>query len=187
MNTTTIDPYKNSDKELEFIGIAFFPEFNLSVSSQCFFYFPQFEKDFQALWQDKIITADKNKFKWNYSLTSLAQYFYSLDKVWDGYFWGMIELEFGIKRHTLKHLASKNGNVFYREKSIDYEKLMTLLETHRKQVEEQEKEANKNFYITRYNEIKDFVLIKKIPSNMAELEEFAKELITKARYLTALF
>ena len=187
MEPVEIDPYKNSDKELDFIGIAFFPEFNLSVYSRCLSNFPQFEKDFEALWRNKIITEAKNKFKWNYSLTSLGQYFRNLDAQWNDYsILEMVETEFDIPRHKLKHLINANGREpdFIREKAIDYEKLMEILEPHRKQVEEQEREQEKERekeraenYSASYNAIKDYVLNRKEPQNRAELIDFVEDLI----------
>jgi hypothetical protein len=63
---------------------------------------------------------------------------------------------------------------------------MALLEPYRKQVEEQKEKAG-NFYINKYNEIKDFVLNYKVPENNAELEKFSNELAVKAKLLPALF
>jgi len=189
MKPIEIDPYENSDRELDFICETFIPEFNLYIWSRCLFNFPQFEKDFEALWRNKIITEANKKFKWNYSLTSLGQYFLSLDAQWSDNIWEVVEPEFGLPRHTLKHLVNANGREpdFIRAKAIDYEKLMEILEPHRKQVEEQNKEAEKKYYETKYNSIKDFILNTKIPENETELENFADELTKKASCLTALF
>jgi len=61
MATIIIDPYVDTDKEIEFVTVAYYPELDLSISSQCFFYFPQFEKDFEALWRNEIITTENKK------------------------------------------------------------------------------------------------------------------------------
>ena len=95
----------------------------------CLSDFPQFQKDFETLWQNKIITTEGNRLKWNYSLTSLGEYFFI--RVLDGkrkYFWNIIEPSFGLKRNTLTHLVNSNGRQFMREVSRDYEKIMGLLE-----------------------------------------------------------
>jgi hypothetical protein len=158
----------------------------LSVYSRCLSNFPQFEKDFEALWRNKIITGGKNKFKWNYNPTSLGQYFHGLDRQWSDYFWEIVEFEFGIKRHTLKHLVSPNGREpdFIREKAIDYEKLLALLEPHRKQVEEQKMKENNDetaddmeeiICEAVYKVIKIFFFFYK-PEKIEELNNFVKEL-----------
>jgi hypothetical protein len=135
------------------MGAAFFLKSNLFVLSGCFSNFPQFLYDFEVLWQNKIITNGNNKFEWNYSLTSLGQYFFGLKTRLHNNIWWAVEFEFGLKRHTLKHLISKNGREqgFYREISVDYERLMDLLEPYR----EKQKNDGIKYHEGLHNEIKD--------------------------------
>ena len=97
----------------------------------CLDVFPQFQEDIEILWQNKIITAENNKLKWNYSLTSLGEYFFirALDEN-HKYYWNIIEPSFGLKRNTLTHLVNANGRPpeCIREVSKDYDKIMDLLE-----------------------------------------------------------
>ena len=94
--------------------------------------FEQFKKDFPFLWSYKIITADNNSnFKWNYSTTSLAEYFKSLSEDKKKYtnkrefFWENIEKAFSYKKGVLRQYAynaKDYGN------SKDYIKLKEIFE-----------------------------------------------------------
>ena len=152
MNIIKIDPYEESDKNY-YIGGAYFPKLNLYVLSGVFHVYPQFLEDFETLWQNGIITSDKNRLRWNYKLVSLAQYFRDLESRYgNSPDWWTVEIEFGIRRHTLKHLASRNGNRFYCEKSVDYEKIIELLKLHRKN----KKNDRKKYFEGDYSKIKKF-------------------------------
>jgi glycyl-tRNA synthetase (class II) len=103
-------------------------KFNIdNVIFLCIDIFPQFREDFEILWQNKIITVENDRFKWNYSLTSLGEYFYlRVIDYKDKYIWAIIEPSFGLKRNTLTHLVNNNGREFKREVSRDYEKIIDL-------------------------------------------------------------
>jgi len=102
--------------------------------------FPQFEDDFKILWQNKIIELEDGFFKWNYSPTSLAEYFKSLENVSETkFFWENIEDAFLIKKEkSLRHLASGNGrgDLPY---SKDYIKITDILKSHRERLKNQKK------------------------------------------------
>jgi len=96
--------------------------------------FPQFEDDFKILWQNKIIELEDGFFKWNYSLTSLAEYFKSLENVSETkFFWENIEDAFFKNKKSLRHLASSNGRGDP-VPSKDYIKLKDLLKLHRERL-----------------------------------------------------
>ena len=107
---------------------VFIPELNIKAPAGCLLSFPQFQEDFETLRKNKIITVDKKKikFKWRYSHTSLAQYFYNLEKPIK-YFWSIVEFDFYIKPHTLKHLISINKRIDHSKDCKDYAKLKKLL------------------------------------------------------------
>jgi glycyl-tRNA synthetase (class II) len=104
------------------------PDGYYNIVFLCLDRFPQFQKDFKILWQNKIITTEGNNLKWNRSLTSLGEYFFIrvLD-AGDKYFWSIIEPSFGLERNTLTHLVNINGRVYVREVSRDYEEIDALL------------------------------------------------------------
>jgi len=96
----------------------------------CCLFFPQFLEDRLCLIENGIITVmDPGRYKWNFSLVSLGEYFKDLECLGQvpGGFWNPIENLFAIKRGTLRHLVSKNGRAFVREVSKDYEKILTIL------------------------------------------------------------
>lgn len=120
-----IGPVKIDSRKYETL---YLPELGVKAPAACLSLFPQFQKDFEILWK-KIIKIDKKKIKlkWNKSLISLAQYFYNLEKPVK-YFWEIVEHDFGIKRHTLKHLISENKRRDHSKDSKDYAKIKALLE-----------------------------------------------------------
>jgi hypothetical protein len=100
-------------------------------------YFPQLQEDFDMLIGQKVITREiGGGYKWHYSLTSLGEYFKSIEADYSipGGFWNPIETAFGIKRGTLRHLVSNNGREFKRERSRDFEKIIAMLNPHRKRI-----------------------------------------------------
>jgi hypothetical protein len=121
-----------------------------------FFYYPQFPEDIGALIERKIMTRiSKNNYMWNYSLTSLGEYFKSIKtdhcKNVQGGFWHPIESMFRIKRGTLRHLVSNNGRISKREKSKDFEKIIGILNPYREQMAAEKK----TLYV--YDEIKNLM------------------------------
>ena len=104
-------------------------------------HFPQFVIDRLYLMEHNILnfvelSPTEYFYKWNLSLTSLAEYFNDF-KLNDNYyepvisgFWSPIESSFRIDRGKLRHLASKNGRKMVKT-SRDYEYLMSLLEPFR--------------------------------------------------------
>ena len=117
--------------------------------------FPQFEKEFPYLYFNGVIKAVKKfpknsrqfseedswryidewecSFIWDYSQTSLAEYFYFLEKnKLDGkFFWEKIENVFLIKKGTLRHFVCNNEDgekAYINDKpSKDYERILDLL------------------------------------------------------------
>ena len=92
--------------------------------------FEQFQIEFPFLWAYKIITADNNfNFKWNYSTTSLAEYFDNLKENRDTsktkFFWENIENTFSYKKGVLRQYAY-NASTYGQSK--DYEKIQNILE-----------------------------------------------------------
>jgi hypothetical protein len=110
---------------------------DLAAIEICFIWYPQFLEDFEMLLERKIMTREsRDKYHWNYSKTSLAEYFNSLESRPNvpGGKWNPVETAFGIKRDSLRHLASPNGRdrpEGYR--SQDFEKILVVLAEHRKQ------------------------------------------------------
>lgn len=69
--------------------------------------------------------------RWLKSKTSLAEYFkwYNDNAVCvPGGFWAPAEKAFGIKRHSLRKLASSNGNIYKPGESRDFQKLKPFLQ-----------------------------------------------------------
>ena len=61
-------------------------------------------------------------------------------------FWAPVENAFGIKRHSLRKLAGRNGNYYKPEESRDFMKIKPILQQRRKQ----EELAQKKRRIFRY-------------------------------------
>ena len=101
--------------------------------------FPQFEDDFKILWHNKIIELEDGFFKWNYTKTSLAEYFINLENVSEiKFFWENIESAFLLEEGSLRHLASSNGRGDP-PPSKDYIKIKDLLKSHREHTNNQKK------------------------------------------------
>jgi len=76
--------------------------------------------------------------KWLKSKTSLAEYikWASGGIKWiEGGFWAPVENAFGIKRHSLRKLAGRNGNYCKPEESRDFMKIKPILQQRHKQEE----------------------------------------------------
>jgi hypothetical protein len=98
-------------------------------------------EDCPCLINNNIITViEPGRYKWNCSLTSLGEYFKSLERLGpvSGGFWNPIENLFSIKRGTLRHLANDNGRSI-KKKSKDYEKILDLLQQPREQIQNNKK------------------------------------------------
>jgi hypothetical protein len=117
--------------------------------TNCFSCFPQFLDDFIALEKAGIIkrTGRSVSYEWTKSKTSLAQYFkwaagnnkYRIQ----GGFWNPIETTFLIKgkpirRGSLSHNASRNGNEAKKEYSKDFAEIKNIVETYREKVKREE-------------------------------------------------
>jgi hypothetical protein len=102
---------------------------------ECFYFFPQFKKDFNFLIKNKkIVIKTENRLLWDASDVSLGQYFYDFKNICKrpvaGGFWRPIETAFNIPRGTLRHLVSSNGRGPAKT-SIAYKNLMKELVPYR--------------------------------------------------------
>jgi hypothetical protein len=114
----------------------------------CFLYFPQFRVDYAVLENTGIIKRHGcNGYEWTKSKTSLAQYFKWIagnnkHRVQGG-FWEPVDTIFlikgkPIKRGSLSHNASQNGNHAKEEYSRDFLKIKSIVEKYRKKVKREE-------------------------------------------------
>jgi hypothetical protein len=108
-------------------------------ASRLFLYYPQFREDIEVLFENEVMTFESDEsegcYKWNYSLTSLGEYFLNIKADCFAHIhWNPIESIFGIKKGTLRHLINKNGREFKREKSRDFEKMLNILNQHKKKI-----------------------------------------------------
>lgn len=108
----------------------FIPELDINAPGGCFVTFPQFQEDFEILWEKEIITIDKEKikFKWNRTDLSLAQYFYNQKKFHKA-FWSAVAFDFNIDRAKLRqaiYMNRKQNNGRHKD-SRDYEEIKDLL------------------------------------------------------------
>jgi hypothetical protein len=103
----------------------------------CLALFPYFEVDFELLVEEGYLEmTSPETCKWLKSKTSLAQYFKWLGKdgvYVPGGFWAPVEEAFGMKRHSLRRVASKNANVLKKDESIGFMKIKPILEKHREE------------------------------------------------------
>jgi hypothetical protein len=103
----------------------------------CFALFPYFEDDFVVLVKEGYLEVTSTETcKWLKSKTSLAQYFKWLGKdgvYVPGGFWAPVEEAFGMKRHSLRRVASKNANILKKDESIGFRKIKPILEKHREE------------------------------------------------------
>ena len=118
-------------------------ETRMKPVEECFYYFPQFKKDFTFLTKNKIVIEIEPEYRlsWNESDKSLGEYFYDFKKSCSykrpvkGGFWRPIEETFNISRSALKHLVSSNGRERETVKmSKAYEKLMEILVPYREKI-----------------------------------------------------
>jgi len=111
-------------------GCYYIPKYKIKAPAACLGLFPQFIKDFETLWKNKIITVDKKKLKliWNWSLISLAQYFY-YQKYKCTFFWSIVEMDFNIKKGKLKQAIYMNKKQDRSKDSRDYAKIKKLLKS----------------------------------------------------------
>ena len=109
----------------------------------CFAFYPNFQEDFYLLARlGYLMIESPETCKWLKSKTSLAEYLYWANGKKDndiihpyvqGGFWAPAEKAFGLKRHTLRKLAGKNGNECKPDISKDFLELKPHLEELRKQ------------------------------------------------------
>ena len=111
---------------------------------ECFLSFPQFRDDLEILVEEGFLQVTSSETcVWLKSKTSLAEYFKwaGEDTEWvPGGFWAPIEKTFGIKRHSLRRLASHNANILKPPQSRGFIKIKALLKKHHLQIQRQEKE-----------------------------------------------
>jgi hypothetical protein len=124
--------------------------------SQCFIFFPQFHTDYPALLNEGVIKRIAfDQYEWTKSKTSLAEYFNWVGKFpirqvdIKGGFWTPIEKVFlikgePIKRRSLSHLASGNGNDIKPEKSRDFLKIKEIVEKYRENIKRQTEQEQKD-------------------------------------------
>ena len=106
----------------------FEPKGALKLCGKCF---PNFTFDIEILAKEGYLrVTSPETCIWLKSKTSLAEYFKwagkGAKKVPKG-FWAPIEKAFGIKRHTLSRLASRNGNDFKLDECMDFNKIKSLI------------------------------------------------------------
>jgi hypothetical protein len=98
--------------------------------------YPQFQSHFPLLLDSGVITKiDTDNYRWNFSKSSMVQYFKFIDDQkqrnveWGT--WSTIESIFKLKKGTLRRLASTNGNLYKLEnpekKAKDFEKILKIL------------------------------------------------------------
>jgi hypothetical protein len=124
---------------------------------RCFINFPQFRHDFTLLIHEGVITHNAfDQYQWTKSKTSLAEYFKWIaapDQYVPGGFWSEIEPLFGIKRGTLRRLASHNANYLKPPESRDFIKIKASLQQYRTGIKQQQKEKDD------FNAIKKLVAV----------------------------
>ena len=142
----------------------------------CLELYPYFIDDIHIFIKEGYLEVTSSKTcKWLKSKTSLAEYF-----KWTGYeagyipggFWAPIENTFGIKRHNLRRLAGKNGNVLKNDESRDFIKIKPLLEQVRVQEEEMYNERRIFMYIKHlfiYAEDEKLETIKRVLEDIAKI------------------
>jgi hypothetical protein len=114
----------------------------------CFFYFPQFRVDYPILENTGIIKPVDNHCEWTKSKTSLAQYITWIvgnnkHRRTIGGLWYPVETTFWIKgnpikRGSLSHNASRNGNAAKKEYSKDFVAIKNIVETYREKIKRDE-------------------------------------------------
>jgi hypothetical protein len=92
---------------------------------------PQFREDFPIFLENGVITKiGKDDYRWNFSKTSLGEYFKYI-AVSEHLSLVFIEETFKMKTGSLKHLISTNGIIWKQEnpqkKSKDFEKILALI------------------------------------------------------------
>jgi len=118
---------------------------------ECFDHFSEFFYDFEVLVREGYVKETGfGTCKWLKSKTSLAEYFKwacgHVEEVRGG-FWAPIENAFGIKRHSLRRLAGRNGNEFKNSESRDFRKIKAILEPLKRKEYEIRKEVAAYGYI----------------------------------------
>jgi len=118
---------------------------------ECFKSFPEFRNDLEALIREGFLkVTGQETCEWLKSKTSLAEYFKwacgNADWV-PGGFWAPIENAFGIKRHSLRKLAGRNGNEYKPEESKDFMKIKPILQQLRMQEQKMQYERRVFRYI----------------------------------------
>ena len=140
---------------------------------RCFDLFPAFFGEFDILLESEVITMESSGcYVWNYSKTSLAEYFGGLntsDTNSKNRKWNPIECAFylrgekggsyeEIEKGSLRHLYSSNGRIFKDDISLDTEKIFDILAPYHKRLDDEKKERaeqEKNNHIL--GEIKNII------------------------------
>jgi hypothetical protein len=120
----------------------------MAESKNLFSYFPQFRADYPVLESTGIIKRHgRDGYEWSKSKTSLAQYFKWIAGNYtyriQGGFWYPVETMFWIKRKPVKrgslsHNASRNGNDTKKDYSKDFLEIKSIVETYREKVKREE-------------------------------------------------
>jgi len=117
----------------------------------CFDFYPEFLYDFEVLVREGYVKVTSlETCKWLKSKTSLAEYFKwaNGNAAWvPGGFWAPVENAFGIKRHSLRKLAGRNGNDYKPDESRDFMKIKPLLQQLRIQEQKIKYERRAFIYI----------------------------------------
>jgi hypothetical protein len=118
---------------------------------ECFKSFPEFRNDLEVLIREGFLkVTGQETCEWLKSKTSLAEYFKWAcgDADWvPGGFWAPIENAFGIKRHSLRKLAGRNGNEYKPDESRDFMKIKPILQQLRIQEQKMQYEQRVFRYI----------------------------------------
>jgi len=117
---------------------------------------PNFYNDLGALVREGfIIITSHEACEWLKSKTSLAEYFKwacGKDRSVPRGFWASVEDAFGVKRHSLRKLAGRNGNECKLDESRDFLKIKPLLQQLHIQ------EQNRQYERQVYKQIKQIIL-----------------------------
>ena len=110
--------------------------------------YPNFYDDLEVLVREGYVKiTSPETCEWLKSKTSLAEYFKRAcgDVDWvPGGFWAPVENAFGIKRHSLRRLAGRNGNYYKPDESRDFMKIKPLLQQLR--IQEQKKQYERRVF-----------------------------------------
>jgi hypothetical protein len=123
--------------------------------SHCFKHFPQFEKDFPALFDEDegvIKRIDFDHYEWTKEETSLAEYFNWLKRIAEhdkpilkpirGGFWAPITTVFRINKKSLRNLASRYSNSD--EPSNEFKEIKKMVLQYREKIKQQKNQERKD-------------------------------------------